>query len=342
MNSRIKDIFVDTYATRHIDQPFVVCTHDGVFHTDELMAVAILKLYIEFNKCTLEIVRSRNDVSMDSADLVFDEGMMNEGKYFDHHQPLDEYHNDDNVPLASAGLVWKDLGYHLIKHVIRHMEFENIDDTAVLSIWNKIDTKLITPIDAADNGVNLYKDYKNRPVDLSTVITMFNHYQSDIQNKQFYKALKLMCSILHNFIISMIKQIYGEKQLLDLINTSENKYNNICIIPKYINNWKDIVNEHFDQFEKFKLLLYPSDTEIDDRGEQTWRITSFPKYKHDGFSIRCPAPLEWLSLKGDELKRISKHNCLTFVHKNGFMGGLYGTKQDAIKVCNDWISNSSN
>ena len=140
----------------------------------------------------------------------------------------------------------------------------------------------------------------------------------------------------------MIKQLNGEKQLLEIINNSENKYSDdILILPKYINNWKDIVDDNFDTFKKFKLLLYPGDDETNEFGYQPWRITSFPKDQYNGFSIKCPAPLEWSHNKGDDLKRVSKHNCLSFIHKCGFMGGLYGTKQEAIAVCKDWIKNSA-
>lgn len=340
-SSRIKEVFVNTYATRSVDKPIVVCTHDGIFHSDELMAIAIFKLYVEFNKCNVEVVRSRNEVAMDSADLVFDVGMRNEGKYFDHHQPLDAVH-ENGIPLATAGLVWKDLGYHLIKYVaLRQNEDIDVNNEFIYAIWNKIDNKLIMPIDATDNGINLYKGLDVRPVDISSVINMFNNYQSVNQDKQFMKALKLMSIVIHNFLMTMIKQMLGEKILMDIVHDPENKYGNILVMPKYINNWKDIIDDHFDDFEQFKLVLYPGDDEPDLNGAQSWRIVSLQKEQYDGFSIKCPAPAEWPRLKGDELKRISKHNCLTFVHKSGFMGGLHGTKQEAIEVCNDWIRNSA-
>lgn len=339
--SRIKNVFVDTYATRNVDKPLVICTHDGIFHSDELMAIAIVKLYIEFNKCTVEIVRSRSELVMDSADLVFDVGMKNEGKYFDHHQPLNEFHSN-NIPLATAGLVWKDLGYHLIKYIaIRQNEDIKVTNEFINTIWEKIDTKLIMPIDATDNGINIYRGLDVRPVDISSVINMFNNYQSVNQDKQFAKALKLMGVIIHNFLMTMIKQIYGEDILLKLIDDPENKYSNVIVMPKYINNWKEIIDDHYELFHKFKLILYPGDDEPDLNGAQSWKIVSLQRERYNGFSIRCPAPLEWYTLKGDELKRISRHDCLTFVHKSGFMGGVYGTKQQALNVCKDWIRNSA-
>ncbi len=342
MLSRIKELFIDTYATRSVDKPMVVLTHDGIFHADEVAAIAILKLYIEFNKCSLEIIRSRNEAAIDSADLVFDIGMRNEGKFFDHHQPLAEADCHENgIPLATAGLVWKDIGFHLIKYIaIRQVDPEIVTVDFINNVWKKMDTKLFMPIDATDSGVNVYKDLDFRPVDVSSVISMFNNYQSVNQEKQFYKALKLMGTIIHNFMMTLIKQLNGEKVLLDILNLPENKYNDILIMPKYVNNWKDIIDDHFELFNQYKVALYPGDDEPNLEGKQTWRITSLQKDRYNGFSVRCPAPIEWQALKGDELRRVTKHNCLAFIHKNGFMGGGFGTKQEFLYACKTWIHNS--
>ena len=59
--------------------PLIVCVHDGQFHADELVCVALLKLFYE--DAIVSVVRSRKPAAWEQADLVIDVG---EG-LIDHH-----------------------------------------------------------------------------------------------------------------------------------------------------------------------------------------------------------------------------------------------------------------
>ena len=59
-------------------RPLTVCVHDGQFHADELVCIAMLDL---FGKTEVDVVRSRKPADWERADLVIDVG---EG-LLDHH-----------------------------------------------------------------------------------------------------------------------------------------------------------------------------------------------------------------------------------------------------------------
>ena len=85
-----------------------IVTHNGNYHTDEVFAVATLLLVYP----DAEIVRSRDNVVIGSANIVVDVG----GEYdrarmrFDHHQPEGAGRRENGIPYAAFGLVWKEFG----------------------------------------------------------------------------------------------------------------------------------------------------------------------------------------------------------------------------------------
>ena len=122
-----------------------IVTHDSSFHTDDIFACAtLLILYPD-----AEIIRSRDQKVIESADIVFDVGGIYDpqNKKFDHHQTGGAGKRENGIPYASFGLVWKEFG-------------EKICGSKIVA--EKIDIRLCQPIDAIDNGIEITKKiYKN-------------------------------------------------------------------------------------------------------------------------------------------------------------------------------------
>src|SRR4051812_14095548 len=117
-----------------------IVTHNGQFHTDELMGVATLKLiYPE-----AEIIRTRTEEIINSADIVLDVGLVydREKKRFDHHQSEGAGVRENGIPYASFGLVWKEYG----KDICGSEEASQV-----------VEEKLVLGIDSIDNGITLSK-----------------------------------------------------------------------------------------------------------------------------------------------------------------------------------------
>ena len=68
---------------------FVIGTHNGKFHCDEVLACWLLKTLPEYQQA--QIVRTRNSEELDKCDIVVDVGgVYNPGKHrYDHHQRWD-------------------------------------------------------------------------------------------------------------------------------------------------------------------------------------------------------------------------------------------------------------
>lgn len=92
-------------ATERGDYVVHVATHNGKFHADELLAIAMLKYAIKQATCwssqkiEFDIIRTRDAKKISAADIAIDVG---DGP-FDHHSTDDRYPN--GVPMASCGKV---------------------------------------------------------------------------------------------------------------------------------------------------------------------------------------------------------------------------------------------
>ena len=117
-------------------------THSGSFHTDDIFACATLSLFLEKKSEQFEIIRTRDEGIITSADYVFDVGGIYdpEKNRFDHHQKGGAGKHDDGIEYSSFGLVWDKFG-------------EALSDSKETK--DIIERRLVEPIDAFDNGMNL-------------------------------------------------------------------------------------------------------------------------------------------------------------------------------------------
>ena len=90
----------------------ILATHNGTFHSDDVFACATLSLFLEKNNMEFEIIRTRDESIINSADYVFDVGGIydKEKNRFDHHQIGGAGKHNDGIEYASFGLVWDKFG----------------------------------------------------------------------------------------------------------------------------------------------------------------------------------------------------------------------------------------
>ena len=117
----------------------ILITHNGSFHADDLFATATLSILNEGN---VKIVRTRDQKVIATGDYVYDVGGIYDEKlnHFDHHQKGGAGKRENGIPYSSFGLVWKTYG-------------EKLCDSK--EVADKIDHKIVQPIDALDNGVDI-------------------------------------------------------------------------------------------------------------------------------------------------------------------------------------------
>ena len=96
-------------------------THNGIFHCDEVVGIAILEL-AHMNISEKYVVRTRDTEILKNLYLVIDVG----GGEYDHHMSNFNTRRPTGEKYASAGLVWRTFADEAIKNV---MAEENVSMT---------------------------------------------------------------------------------------------------------------------------------------------------------------------------------------------------------------------
>jgi uncharacterized UPF0160 family protein len=217
-------------------------THAGRMHADETMGYVICQLA---DVC-YDFVRliSLDDIPNDG--LVADIGRIYDppNLRFDHHQGL--LLRDNGVPLATAGLLWRQYGHLVVRNRMETLEYW--DASKIESVCRMVDASLIQGLDAndADNEYRVTAKCSSGDISvitLSDIIRMHNAQDVDnhsVQDGNFYRAALLLKSILISKVDSGIEYYQHGARIDEIINIR----NTVAIIPKQL-RWKRWVNTHY-------------------------------------------------------------------------------------------------
>ena len=181
----------------------VAYTHGGIFHADDVFSSALLK-YIN-PEIVIKRIFATDDLDPEN-DLVFDIGL---GE-FDHHQPNHEKKVRDNfIPYAAFGLLWKELGVHILGE----------------KDAKKFDEDFVQSIDYADNTA-----YPNI---ISQLISNFNPSWDEkvSADEKFKEAVDVAFKILQNEFKSIISKNNAFEIVSNVYNNSSLK--EIIVLPYY-------------------------------------------------------------------------------------------------------------
>lgn len=279
----------------------IIATHNGKFHADDVFGVALLKqLYPD-----AQIVRSRDPQILDSADLVLDVGGIYdvEKKRFDHHQ-LSSGARESGVLYSAFGLLWQEYG----------KEFCGNDD-----IWLKMDSRLVTVIDAVDNGQDLYtvSDFGTRPLDISEYLGLFNPIGDDEDfDSQFDVAVSLATTVLLRLRAKYANVLAAEQLFRDSYEASPDK--RFVVLDKYI--------PHASIASKQPELLYT----VYPGATGNWTIQAVRPEKSQ-FGNRKDLPSAWRGLNGAELAAVTGVTDAVFCHKAAFIAAAE-SREGALKL----------
>jgi len=283
-------------------------THDGSFHSDDIFACATLCLMLEKSKKKFKIIRARDEKIIKTGDYVFDVGGIcdAEKNRFDHHQAGGVGKRLNGIEYASFGLVWKKFGLAIS------------DSEAVAEL---IDERLISPIDAYDNGFNLFeKKHKISPFLIQDFFKLMRptwKEPPEDHNKNFLKAVNIAKEALSRSIIHGRDTILAEKILAKAYRDAENK--KIIILDRYCP-----FGNTFDKFPEPLFIIFPRE------GEDVWIIKTINREERE-FISRKDFPKKWGGLQNKELQKITGIPEAIFCHKNLFMA-VAKTKAGAIKL----------
>lgn len=203
-----------------------VITHNGIFHADEVVAIALLRIA---GFSMLNIVRTRDKAEIKKGienpyTFVIDVGGIHDPSKnnFDHHQ-------DKNLPSA-AGLV-----------------YEHFKDQICDKYSQQFFSKFIASIDAIDTNRNdIYKTWNTLPDgfrNTSNIISGFNRdpKDDDDQHSQFELALTFATFIIRNEL-----HLAGEKAKSEAMYTSRTILpNNVAVFDEFNTVWKEKPDHQF-------------------------------------------------------------------------------------------------
>lgn len=287
---------------------YKVFTHSQQFHIDELIAIALLDVYVFQGQ--YQVVRTRDEKILAEArnnpeafviDVggVYDPAMLN----FDHHQNDENLRWADGLPYSSCGLVWKWLRES--KKLHQHMNDETMDI---------IENDLVRRVDKHDNGLEKMSEL--------ILLIMYNRKPDDpkAQDRQFKMASRAAKDYFINYYSYVRGNIKAEKEIVKAIKKSE-AHPDVVVCES---NIKD-ASKRVAQLTDKKMVIYPHSNGM-------WAIKTVPSDPRNDFSQKCPAPKEWLGLKEKELEDAAGIKGLYFCHKGGFLTFFRGSIEDAIKV----------
>ncbi len=282
-----------------------VGTHSGIFHQDEVVAVALLSILHNSN---VKVKRSRDPIILNTCDYLVDVG----GGEFDHHMPGGNGCRENNTPYASAGLVWKKYSHDILKSCDcpEHL----INDVAI-----RVDKNIIEPVDKIDNDYMASSLFDFIPFFIPNWNEDFT--KADIR---FNDALALTREILINSIRKEIVNEDSDHIMMDLLSR-HNLQSHILEIPSQFIDWKPKVIKYNT------LADIPVDFVVFPYSAGGYAAQAVPPSLVHHFEQRIPFPRHWAGLTST-LPEVSGVDTATFCHNNLFFARAE-TKEDVYKLC---------
>ena len=308
----------------------LIATHDGSFHADETLACAIISYVHE--RC--EVIRSRNPVELEKADIVIDVSGINDDKHFDHHSNNFNLKRDNGINYATAGLMWQKFGFEYLRKIAEEYfdpdQRAQLTDEIIDAAHKRIDREIMYMVDLNDNGqLNSYlretvpvqtaaeqavmdqlNEFYQCSPDIPYLVAMQNlpNVTGEEQDKNFMVTVKLLKTLLINASINALYTEFGIAKVMKLYTGGE-----LLIMHEKL-PWTQAVLANFEHFSKCMLAIYP------DR-KRGWRVQSLPFSKAERFKNKIIAPKAWRGLDDKDLDAASGLKGTIFVHRAGFTGG---------------------
>lgn len=279
----------------------ILVTHNGSFHADDVFACATLELYLRAQGRGSRVIRSREERDFKRGDFVFDVGGIYDvdKNRFDHHQKGGAGERPNGVPYASFGLVWKKFG----------AELSGDQATA-----DEIDKYLVQPIDAHDNGVDVYKRVVEHldPVTFQDIAGIF-HPTEGSEPHDFDNAFREMVNFAKKILVRVIAQTKEQQSVNSYMRERYDRISqkDVIIVDRHVG--RHAVTVGALALPEALYIVYPSR-----KGE--WHVTA-ARDSMSSTKNRKPLPAEWGGKRDAELQKVSGVTDATFCHNMLFLAG---------------------
>ena len=327
--------------------PWVIGTHDGYFHLDEVLAVYMLRTLVPWAK----IVRSRDPARLAGLQVLVDVG----GEYdharhrYDHHQISfqETMHSlsGGRLPwltrLSSAGLVYFHYGYMFLAAAIPALRGAPPADRTY--VYEEVYRRFVEGVDAGDNGVPQYAEdakpaYQQPPSLASRVSALNQEWTRPYDHCQALVRFQQAMVLAGGELLELARHIMdAELPARAAVRMAlRRRLSDPGADPRIIEIAECPWREHLSALEaegaaggaaggavggetgaaQVRVLygVYP------DRAGQGWRVLCATEPGRR-FASRRPLPTAWRGLSGEALQRACGVPDATFVHAAGFIGG---------------------
>lgn len=280
-------------------------THNGSFHADDIFATVTLSLLLEKKEESFEIIRTRDEEIIKNGDYVFDVGGIYDAEKnkFDHHQVGGAGRHENGIEYAAFGLVWQKFG----EEVCGSKE-----------IADRLEEKFVTPIDANDNGINLYE--LKREIAPYTIQDIFLAFRPTWKEEEDYdKPFLELVDFAKKILIREIKKMED----IILAESAVEKCYAESIDKKII-----VLDDHYPWGEI--VANYPEPIFVISPKADMWRVECVRKQKFS-FENKKNLPLAWAGLRDEELQKVTGVPDAIFCHRALFLT-VAGSKEGAMKL----------
>ena len=276
-------------------QPVKIATHSGFFHADDVFAVAAIAIiYPDY-----EIVRTRDKDILAQCDFQIDVGgeYNFEQKIFDHHFMNGPCYKDGLLK-SSFGLIWDHYGLALCQN--NQGTFKRVQD------------HLVRPIDAIDNGVNVFYANKQAPevcmLSLSSVIAQMNPVNIDDADQVFETQVLWAQTVISNFIAHANEFFAAREYVKMAYELAVQKKRQFIELPKAVKWQEHLVT--LDTKSHILYAIYPHN--------QQWYSCAVPCKIHS-FRCRKNFPRDWAGLRDEDFSKQTGINDGVFCHHAAFI-----------------------
>lgn len=310
------------------EKSFKVGTHDGRFHLDDAMCIAMLKVLADLFGIKMDKpIRSRDANVLDRCDIVFDVGSVYDRRSmkFDHHQACGAGKREKSGYSYSAiGLLWKEFGEEFCLAITKKFLDPRAHQSAIENVHQiakMVDRQLIVGICATDTG-EAKLDNKPNIQSLSAVVSKLNGnwlstFPKSLEKILYDVVVPLLSLALQNYVLEAAEIIYSTPKVHEQIHEVGAEFP-LLILPVPTQAWKGIVRQRAN----IKLIVQPNDS-----NDGTWSVVAVT----DDGGPRTRFPAEWGGLSSEELGLVTGIKGAIFCHT----GGHYtcaSSREDAIKL----------
>ncbi len=290
------------------DKKVIIATHDGMFHSDDVFAVATLLFLLDTAPVLTAIVRTREEDLIHKADFVVDVGAVYDAEKnrFDHHQEGGAGKRPNGIPYAAFGLVWQKFGKNVA----------GSEDVAAL-----IDKSLVASIDSSDNGTDIYKktfaDVGPYLVDdyLHNIRPTWQE-GTETLDARFLEAVGVARQVLKREIAHMQAFVAAEAQVCKAYDVAADK--RLIVLDAFYPHEKILASYPEPQFAVFPRL------------DGSWNVKAI-RDDVASFKNRKDFPESWAGKRDSELAQVTGVSDALFCHNGRFMA-VAKSKQGAIRL----------